>query len=418
MLLALLATSLVAAHRWEAVPVSGAKCADGSDYSFAFKKGTSNNLVVEFEAGGACWDAVTCGMEIYTPNVNATATLETLNQQLGIHKEISKNPVSEWNHVYINYCTGDIFLGDNVKDYGDDTGVIHHTGAANTRKVMEWVHKQVPSPEKVLTTGSSAGSLGSMIWAPHVMNHYEEAQHDYFGDSFVGVLTDIQWDGGRQNWKMAGAFAKFVPGMKEIGEGPYRDNLGADIIISNAKWKRSANFAHYTSNADAVQTLFYLLGYGTGDWTELMRGEVEKMAASSTDNIHFYIAPGDAHCSLIFDDFYTIKSEGVLLSTFFDEVIDKSKWSSLKNIDCAVNDKCTIPAVAAADSSATAAFKKTQSNITAAATGKQAQPPYQQTVLAFEKWIASISDAEHTKAKETRWNVRTRRLRVSAQYMQ
>jgi hypothetical protein len=328
-------------------------------------------------------------MGIFVPSVNITATIESLSLNVGIHEPRADNPVSDWNHVYITYCTGDIFLGNNVKDYGEETGVFHHKGAANTRAVMEWVYAQVESPDKVLTTGSSAGALGSMIWAPHIMNHYNEADHDYFGDSFVGILTDVQWDGGHENWKMAGAFPDFVPGMKEIAQGSYRPNLGAEILLANAKWKPTASFAQYTSNADAVQVLFYLIGYGTADWTELMRGQMEKIGSSGTVNTHWYIAGGDAHCSLIYEDFYTIESEGVMLHDYFGDVLDRSKASSLKNVDCAVNGKCT-DSVAPTMGATTVALAAQSSNSTTTATTTVID--YQHAVAAFEKWIASTQE--------------------------
>ncbi len=48
-------------YAWQKVELPGTICGDGSQYRFwYYDSPTSNNLLISFEGGGACWDYATC----------------------------------------------------------------------------------------------------------------------------------------------------------------------------------------------------------------------------------------------------------------------------------------------------------------------------------------------------------------------
>ena len=52
---------------WERIPVPGARCGDGGEYSVFLKKGRREKVAFAFMGGGACWSESTCmGVEIRT----------------------------------------------------------------------------------------------------------------------------------------------------------------------------------------------------------------------------------------------------------------------------------------------------------------------------------------------------------------
>ena len=56
---------------WQAVAPGGATaCSHGTPYTFFVSPGTVNKLLVEFEGGGCCFDALTCATPIYTRSVD------------------------------------------------------------------------------------------------------------------------------------------------------------------------------------------------------------------------------------------------------------------------------------------------------------------------------------------------------------
>ena len=96
----------------------------GTDGQFSFwaKKGKSDNLMVYFEGGGACWDNYTCtfplggaGPGFFVPAIHP---LTDPNAFDGVFKSSNaKNPVKDWSVVYIPYCTGDLHAGSATKTY-------------------------------------------------------------------------------------------------------------------------------------------------------------------------------------------------------------------------------------------------------------------------------------------------------------
>ena len=48
---------------------AGTGCGRGADYSFFFRPGAANKVVVDFEGGGGCWDAVTCLLPTWSTTV-------------------------------------------------------------------------------------------------------------------------------------------------------------------------------------------------------------------------------------------------------------------------------------------------------------------------------------------------------------
>ncbi len=46
---------------WKPVEVPGGVCSDGSPYRFYVSPGDPKKVVIDFQGGGACWDAATCG---------------------------------------------------------------------------------------------------------------------------------------------------------------------------------------------------------------------------------------------------------------------------------------------------------------------------------------------------------------------
>ena len=48
-------------YNWQRVELPGTVCSNGSQYRFwYYDSPTSNNLLISFEGGGACWDYPTC----------------------------------------------------------------------------------------------------------------------------------------------------------------------------------------------------------------------------------------------------------------------------------------------------------------------------------------------------------------------
>ena len=87
-------------------------CARGDDFHFFVRGGSVNKLAIVFDGGGACWDAVTCGLadQIFSPI--ADETLPEPGEGIGDNEDAEK-PFALVPSLH-PYCTGDHPWGDSV----------------------------------------------------------------------------------------------------------------------------------------------------------------------------------------------------------------------------------------------------------------------------------------------------------------
>jgi hypothetical protein len=148
---------------WTWVPFEGTQCRDGSPAGLSVNLNpASKKAVLFFEGGGACFDQSTCSALVSPANIPLTS--RTPGDAGLFDRSNSDNPVKDWNFVYIPYCTGDVFLGDNPDGKIDGlTGTQHFVGRNN---VKAFLHRLVPTfanAEQIMLSGRSAGGFGA-IW--------------------------------------------------------------------------------------------------------------------------------------------------------------------------------------------------------------------------------------------------------------
>jgi hypothetical protein len=161
---------------WERVPVPGARCGDGGEYSVFVRPGDPNRVAVAFMGGGACWSKSTCfGLERRTylsmiPFVPIVGGF--------VSEDPAYSPVAGWTAVYFPYCTGDLFAADHVARYGNREA--HHVGRANVKLSFEHLvsmGKLAPQAVSDLVVwGPSAGALGAMIHARYLDEFFSVAK--------------------------------------------------------------------------------------------------------------------------------------------------------------------------------------------------------------------------------------------------
>jgi hypothetical protein len=187
-------------RQWLKVELPGTICGDGSTYKFFVNySNTSNDVVVSFEPGGACWDYASCtGQNGVRGAANPHGIPDdhmTEYQFLPLVARTDQNPVKDWNMVFVSYCTGDIHTGNNAMTYSSsgtpggpalDAGapgnapdggsflpagadaaapsvLFHHAGHANTLAIVEWMSETFKGVPKLLVTGCSAGGAGALL---------------------------------------------------------------------------------------------------------------------------------------------------------------------------------------------------------------------------------------------------------------
>jgi hypothetical protein len=331
-------------EEWQEIKPGGStSCARGADFSFFYRPGTSQNVIVDFMGGGACWDGKTCDKTTatFTDTVDYVRDVYRTGVEGIYDHSINENPVKNWHHVVIPYCTGDLHWGNNEVTYTDTAGAnftIKHRGAENVNAVLAWVTKKFAQPKKLLVTGCSAGSYASIYWTPKIKEIYKHSKVMQLGDAGAGVITA---DFSRE------AFPLWQPQLSAPSWIPELDPATHDwntLSIPEFYEKTSAyyagkgvEFAQYNSAFDATQTFFYeLMGGQPVDWSQQMMGSVRKIL-ETTPNFHSYVAAGEDHCIIPYKRFYTMETQGVKFRDWFKNFIEGKKPAPVTCKDCWVD---------------------------------------------------------------------------------
>ena len=190
-------------YAWNKVRMNdNCKCSDQSDFWIYSKKGNSDNLIVHFSGGGACWDDKSCTNPIgytsingfYFPNIFEWTFKGFVKGAM--ENQDDRNPFKDWNIVFIPYCSGDLHIGNQSNEYIDPEGntlEVVHNGKTNVLSAINWIKENFHQPQKVLISGESAGGFGSIFWTPEIVEMYPASKFYQLSDcSFIDseVLLD------------------------------------------------------------------------------------------------------------------------------------------------------------------------------------------------------------------------------------
>ncbi|MFM8582561.1 MAG: pectin acetylesterase-family hydrolase [Planctomycetaceae bacterium] len=301
-----------------------------STFSFFYRKGTADGLVVFFNGGGSCWNDLTCckprlegdqanfagrGVEdaagVYKAELlpgdgpaRMTGLLDRGNRQ---------NPVHDWSMVFVPYCTGDVHSGSHTANYRfPDTGKpfqIEHRGWDNAQAVMHWMRGNVPAPARLLVAGSSAGAYGAATHYASLRALYPQARGVYLGDSGQGVTAPGFEAARNRNWNYQLPAAVFGPNGANTPD--------AQVVAKLAAYFPKDRFTQFTSVRDATQTAFLEQMTRKPDrntWTTQMLSELAIREAAP--NFRSYVASGKTHTILRAPLFFTEQSGGVAFTAW------------------------------------------------------------------------------------------------------
>lgn len=187
-------------YPWERVELTGTTCSDGSQYKFwVHDNPNSNDLLIMYEGGGACWDYESCSGALgllgasnpnglpddYITQQKANYVSPLVNgADPGFPLRSKTDLVTKgWDVAYMPYCTGDVHVGNNVVTYSDPSGVnppinFHHTGYNNSTSALDYLNTRLGSINRLMITGFSAGGVATAAV------HHEARQRLSFNKGF------------------------------------------------------------------------------------------------------------------------------------------------------------------------------------------------------------------------------------------
>jgi hypothetical protein len=316
-------TSLVTldglAEGWNQIDPGGdTTCARGGKYSFFVRKANSDKLLIYFEGGGTCYDANTCrdGGNYFDASIDPAfdADNPALKWAGVFALGDARNPFKDYNIVFINYCTGDAYMGAKVVEYqgSDGTYAVQHMGFENTRTVLDWTYENFPKPASLFMIGCSAGVVGSYIHAPFILEHYKDIPVALVGDSGGGYL-----DGPvafLDNYGMRQLFPKWIPQYQEMLSGPMLPS--SRLFTIPAQVYPSARFGLVDTQQDAAQSEIISRFDKSLSLAKVLQTNMADIQAAAPES-RYYIAPGDHHCITMDPAFYDTTVKNVRLDDWF-----------------------------------------------------------------------------------------------------
>ncbi len=353
-------------------------CSDGTKYSYYATPGKLNKVVIDFQGGGACWDDYSCSKGItgtYAKNVlwmspetfeSGDINFDGIRDVGGIYdRKDLRNPVKDWYHVYIPYCTADVHWGNADHVYKEISGVnagkdnlIHHRGAVNAGAVLNWVYDNFDSPEDIFITGCSAGAYGSMMWTPHIAKHYPNAKIHLMADCGAGVVNEAFLADGFDKWNvLGGAWPSFIPALDPSQNAfSFTTTFINDLYIAISKAFPSAKLSQFNTMGDGNQIFYYALmrkdfqdtnNDGLSeviptaetmiDWLERMPKSMQTIEASSP-NFRSYLSmyddnkdltDGTGHCIIFRPEFFDVVESGKPLYEWLSDLINNRSLQSV-----------------------------------------------------------------------------------------
>jgi len=152
-------------HTFDPAGGDGPICIAGTPFSVFTRAGNPAKLLIFLQGGGACWQ------DFYNCNILAEEQ-EPPAPRAGIWDFDSKdNPLKDYSIVYMPYCDGSTFSGDNdVVDASFPFGPVRfHRGLRNQSAGIDVAKSMFPNARRITLAGSSAGGVGAAGFAPFLV---------------------------------------------------------------------------------------------------------------------------------------------------------------------------------------------------------------------------------------------------------
>ncbi len=329
-------------------------CIDGNPYMYFARKGSSNNVLMYYQGGGACWSTDSCfTVGTCARTADATDNPDLFDTGFGDYNNPG-NPFYDWSVVFVSYCTCDVHWGDNTKTYAPGD-VARHRGRVNAAVAEKWAREHFVDPARVFVTGSSAGSYGAMMNSYWLMKDvWPNADFSVLGDAGVGIITSDWINSYIKNWGLEKNLPRDLPGVGL----PVETLSIVDLVSGMAERFPNARFANYDSSYDGgsgSQTNFFqvmrhpsppttnILDYwgsyweSACEWNACMRDFKQEISVRAP-NYRLFTGAGSRHTIFGSDKIYaetksrTAAGAGVTFASWVSSMIaDGPGWV---NVDC------------------------------------------------------------------------------------
>jgi len=149
---------------------AGPICIAGTDYSVFTREGDPKKVLIFLQGGGACWqNAPYCNVFAENHFPPKDGFLPPDGRFPGVFDSSNPHNVfADYSVVYMPYCDGSAFGGDNdvASEPTFGTGTRRHRGVRNLSAGMDVAKKMFGRAKTITVMGHSAGGVGVAAFAP------------------------------------------------------------------------------------------------------------------------------------------------------------------------------------------------------------------------------------------------------------
>lgn len=334
-------------EEWLKIEPPGVVCGNNSQYKiFANFSAKSDNLVVVFEPGGACWDYDSCTGK---NGIRGAANVKGLPDDHWrfapiispfLSRFAEESPTRDWNMIYVPYCTGDVHTGNRVVTYqsaGNPDVTFHHRGHAAVEQVVAWIDESFTHVPKLLVTGCSAGGVGSLVNYRFLRNGIRAIERSYLLDDSGPVFPSTGYSAPmhamiRAAWDLDSLGPKLPDGFRLDDMGSINTALAdefPDDRLATTFFRRDYNFSLYS----------YERFYNFPPKAEILRmwdadTQLLVQQYETRDNLHYFLpyyrSVNDSHCTTVASFAGSdIEERGMTLARWVDDFVNDRPIESM-----------------------------------------------------------------------------------------
>jgi hypothetical protein len=312
-------------HSFDPAAGDGPICIAGTAYSAFTRAGDPSKLLIFEQGGGACWQGFyNCNVLAEAQSPDGTVT--------GIWDfDSPDNPFADYSIVYMPYCDGSVFSGDNtVVDPSFPFGPVRfHRGLRNLSAGIDLAKATFPHARQITVAGSSAGGVGAAGFSPFLVRFAfgNLARLTVFNDAgpvSVNLARTADIAARSADWQ----FGQFYP---ESCTACSAEGQATEII----KWRLANDStireAFYETDADQTNRFFLGLLFDPVGFRNLVVTEHGLINALFPERYKRFIVAGDiSHTALQTPLFYTQDANGVLLNQWTSDFLHaRREWVDL-----------------------------------------------------------------------------------------
>ncbi len=308
-------------HTFDPAGGAGPLCIAGTPYSAFTRVRNPNKVMIFLQGGGACWqDFYFCNVlsEAQEPGTVEPAGIFT--DRFDTAERTIENPLKSWSIVYLPYCDGSVFNGDNdVFDpaFGQAIGVPQavvrfHRGLRNATAGIDLAKSSFPNAKRVLVAGSSAGGVGAVGLPAFIARiaFGNRARFGVFNDAGPVAINPFEVDGIAKraaDWRFGQFYPPSCLGCDDMGQG------GTALIDWRLDNDATIREAFYSTDGDLTNR-FFLQVPTQAAYRGLVLGAHDPLHAEHEDRYKRFIRSGaNTHIALQSDQYYEVRADGTRL---------------------------------------------------------------------------------------------------------